>query len=43
MWLNRFGISGGKPSITEIQLLLVGGGGATASGHIWWWRRWWLY
>jgi hypothetical protein len=31
MWLNRFGISGGKPSITEIQLLLVGGGGATAS------------
>jgi hypothetical protein len=31
MWLNRFGISGGKPSITAIQLLLVGGGGATAS------------
>jgi hypothetical protein len=32
MWLNRFGISGGKPSITEIQLLLVGGGGATPTG-----------
>jgi hypothetical protein len=28
MWLNRFGVSGGKPPITEIQLLLVGGGGA---------------
>ena len=31
MWLNRFGVSGGKPSITAIQLLLVGGGGATPS------------
>jgi hypothetical protein len=31
MWLKRFGVSGGNPYISAIQLLLVGGGGATAS------------